>query len=85
MEAYRRLDILPIFNLPYSPEYNPIESVFSQVKRIYKRERLQKLANWESFDDVAEVENAFYKVQNMTIDNCIRHSKDLLENTDNLA
>ena len=29
MEAYRHLNILPIFNLPYSPEYNPIESVFA--------------------------------------------------------
>ena len=35
--AYRHLDIKPIFNLAYSPEYNPIELVFSQVKRIFNR------------------------------------------------
>jgi transposase len=39
-KAYIKLNIKPIFNLPYSPEYNPIELVFSQVKRIFNRERL---------------------------------------------
>ena len=62
--AYRRLDIKPIFNLAYSPEYNPIELVFSQVKRIFNRERLQKLANVEAFDSKVEAENAFYQVDN---------------------
>ena len=40
-EAYEHLDIKPIFNLPYSPDYNPIESVFSLVKRIFNRKRLE--------------------------------------------
>ena len=34
------LDITPVFNVSYSPEFNPIEAVFSQVKRIYCRARL---------------------------------------------
>ena len=49
-KAYENLDIKPIFNLPYSPDYNPIESVFSLVKRIFNRKRLEQLANIESFD-----------------------------------
>ena len=74
MDAYRHLNILPIFNLAYSPDYNPIESVFSQVKRIFNRERLRKLANLQEFDEIYEVENAFYKITPEKIDPCIRHS-----------
>ena len=39
-EVYSELDVKPIYNVGYSPEFNPIESVFSQVKRTYNRERL---------------------------------------------
>lgn len=42
---YSSLDIVPIYNVGYSPEFNPIESVFSQVKRVFCRERLNKLVN----------------------------------------
>ena len=55
------------------------------MKRIFNRERLHKLANMEPFDSKKEAEDAFYKIDNFKIDNCIRHSKELLENYDNLA
>ena len=42
---YTALNIVPIYNVGYSPEFNPIESVFSQVKRVFCRERLNKLVN----------------------------------------
>ena len=29
MVAYERLNIIPVFNLAYSPDYNPIELIFS--------------------------------------------------------
>ena len=45
MRAYETYDIVPIFNETYSPDYNPIETIFSQVKRRYKEARLNKLAN----------------------------------------
>ena len=32
---YEKLNIIPIFNVAYSPEFNPIEAVFSKVKAIY--------------------------------------------------
>ena len=47
---YQQLDIMPIFNVSYSPEYNPIESCFSQVKRHFCAERLNVLANFGVFD-----------------------------------
>lgn len=34
-EAMSRLSVLPIFNVPYSPQFNGIESVFSMVKATY--------------------------------------------------
>ena len=81
-DAYRTLDIHPIFNLAYSPDYNPIESIFSQVKRIFNRERLSKLANDEDFNETKEVEDAFYKVTPNKIDPCIKHSEKLLNDLD---
>ena len=48
--ACEELDIARVFNVAYSPEFNPIEGVFSQVKRTYCRERLHQLANGGTFD-----------------------------------
>ena len=36
MKTYEELGIEPIFNSTYSPQFNPIEVIFSQVKRHYK-------------------------------------------------
>jgi hypothetical protein len=81
MKAFDDLDIIPIFNLSYSPKYNPIESVFSQVKFKFKRERLKKLANLEPFDAEANINEAFNNLQPSTIDPCIRMSNHLIRNT----
>ena len=34
-------DISLIYNVPYSPDFNPIETVFSKVKNHYKRIKIQ--------------------------------------------
>lgn len=39
-EAMTRLNMRPIYNLPYAPDYNPIELVFSKLKHGYKTIRL---------------------------------------------
>jgi transposase len=36
-EVMRQLDFLALFIPPYSPEYNPIELAFSQIKAHYRR------------------------------------------------
>ena len=53
---------MPIFNVSYSPEFNPIESCFSQVKRYYCAERLNVLANFNVFDQNKTIRSAFMKV-----------------------
>ncbi len=42
---YPKLDMKPIMNVPYSPQFNPIESVFSQIKVTFCRARLNALVN----------------------------------------
>jgi len=37
---YEERNIKPIFNVPYSPDFNPIEAVFSKVKRLFGNRRL---------------------------------------------
>ena len=59
---YKNLNIVPVYNVGYSPEFNPIESVFSQVKRVFCRKRLNKLVNKDEFDTNKEIRDAFAKV-----------------------
>ena len=39
-----RLGFKYIYNVPYSPEYNPIEFVFSKVKQTFRTLRARKIA-----------------------------------------
>ena len=48
-EAFNLFNIIPIFNIPYTPQYNGIESVFSVVKEKYKRAMMEKIVNGEKF------------------------------------
>ena len=59
---YERLSITPLFNIPYSPDTNPIESCFSQVKRYYRCKRLGCLVNATPFDRDATINEAFEEV-----------------------
>jgi len=79
LEAYRILHQYPIYNIAYSPEFNPIEAVFSQVKRHFKKARLSKIANNEDFDTEAAIHAAFNSVRPENVDPCIRKSLKLLE------
>ena len=42
-EAMREAGFRFIFNVPYSPDFNPIELTFSQVKRNFKALRARKM------------------------------------------
>ena len=77
---YERLDIKPIYNVGYSPEFNPIEASFSQVKRGYSRERLNALANDRSFNQTIEISKAFRVITPQLIRACVRQSLGKLNN-----
>ena len=59
MATYQELGIVPVFNSTYSPKYNPIEVIFSQVKRRYKEQRLNKLVNDKPFNEDEQIRKAF--------------------------
>ena len=56
---WEKLDIKRIFNVGYSPEFNPIEACFSQVKREFCKKRLNALVNQEEFEVVKVIKQAF--------------------------
>ena len=78
-DLYKQLDIKPIYNLPYSPEFNPIEAVFSKVKAYFNQRRLHNLVNKIGFNFDTTITYAF---ENITADHCsacVRKSRHLLE------
>ena len=48
-QELRRLRITPIFNAPYSPQFNPIEGCFSIVKNHFKSQKLNSIKNGKHF------------------------------------
>ena len=48
-DVISELKITVIFNVPYSPEFNPIEGCFSIVKNYYRRTRLNAMRNDRTF------------------------------------
>ena len=63
MEEFERLNIVPIWNVPYRYDFQPIELVFSQVKRVYKKAKLSAFTNEKTFDYPTEIEKAFNSVK----------------------
>ena len=54
--------IEPVYNSAYSPDFNPIENVFSIVKRRIKTERLKLFANEIEEDLPKIIKEEFGKV-----------------------
>lgn len=59
-----------IYNVPYCPEYNPIEMIFSKVKRIIN----SKNNNGNEKQLKSNIINAFNKVTINDLSNCYSHS-----------
>ena len=53
------LGIEYIYNVPYSPDYNAIETPFSQVKRKFKELKLLSLLNGEKLDVKQAIKKCF--------------------------
>ena len=75
---YPNLDITPCFNARYSPETNPIEAVFSKVKAIFSRKRVNCLVNRMAFDMDNEIRAAFRTITPEHCAACVRKSLHLL-------
>ena len=60
-----------IFAAAYSPELNPIESVFSIAKKYIKKERLKAIACGEEADVWKITRDSFDRINSLKIFNCI--------------
>jgi len=76
---YQKLNIRIIFNVSYSPEFNPIEAVFSKVKARFNHKRLNNLVNKIGFNSDREIEQAFNAITTDHCASCVRKSFFLLE------
>ena len=71
-ETLRKLNMIPIFNVPYSPDYNGIESYFFLVKQVYKKTLLQRTMKGEALDVRRMIMYAIRKVEDAKTINCVR-------------
>ena len=74
-----------IFNVPYSPEYNPIEFVFSKVKQRFRSLRARKMAGVIQDGHEAMIRQAVECVRKQDIVNCINHVIKLVRNANTTA
>ena len=67
-----------VYNVGYSPQYNPIELVFSKVKHSFKALRAKKLAGVIQNNHRSCVEMAVKSVRKKDIINCVDHVLKLI-------
>ena len=68
-----------IYNVPYTPEYNPIEFVFSMVKRNFRALRARKLTGLIQDCHEALVDQSVRQVKKKDVISCINHVNKLLK------
>ena len=67
-----------LFNVPYQPDYNPIECCFSKIKNHYKRQKLRMLVHKENVDHKDLIVKSVENVNKSDIINSINFSLNLL-------
>ena len=67
------LDMIPIFSVPYSPQYNGIESYWFLLKQIYKKDLLYKSAQGLKISIPDMIHNAVPIVEDNKIRRCAEH------------
>ena len=67
---YEDHNILPIWNVPYSPQYNGIESYWSLVKHEYKNLLLKEMIRKNEFKSADLVEQSIKKIKKEFIVSC---------------
>ena len=68
-----RLGFRCIFNVPYSPEYNPIEFAFSKIKSKFRSLRARKLAGLDQSSTRSLVARAVECIRKKDVVNCVNH------------
>jgi hypothetical protein len=70
MKAFEDLNMVPIYSIPYSPQYNGIESYFFLVKQQYKKRLLQRIMKDQSLDIRRLIHESIKAVEDWKTKNC---------------
>ena len=64
----------PVWNVPYAPDLNAIEYVFSMLKRNFKKAKLNTMMNDLNSNTEELIEAAWKQIQKEILMNCVYHA-----------
>jgi hypothetical protein len=71
---FEKLNITEIFNVPYCPQFNRIESYFSQLKATYKKLLLKCVINDAPYDTIGLIKQSIKSVSNENATRFVRYA-----------
>ena len=71
---FESLNITEIFNVPYCPQFNGIESFFSQVKATYKKMLLKCVIEEVPYDTVSLIKESIQSISDDNVKRCVRYA-----------
>jgi len=71
---FEELNITEVFNVPYCPQFNGIESYFSQVKTTYKKMLLQHVIKGAPYDTVSLIKESIQSISDENVTRCVRYA-----------
>ena len=71
---FESLNITEVFNVPYCPQFNGIESYFSQVKAAYKKILLQLVIKEAPYDTVSLIKESIQSISDENVKRCVRYA-----------
>ena len=71
LDTCKRLKVRPIFNVPYSPDFNGIETYFSLLKGEYKNLILERLIKGIKVDSSSMIVQSIQKVDQEKVKRCV--------------
>ena len=60
--------------MPYCPQFNGIESYFSQVKATYKKMLLQRVIKGAPYDTVSLIKESIQSISDENVTRCVRYA-----------
>ena len=70
--------MVPIFNVPYSPKFNGIESYLSLLKSEYKKLIPQRVMKGIPVDAIALIKDSLKRVEDSKTKSCVRNGCDAI-------
>jgi hypothetical protein len=71
---FEKLNITEIFNVRYCPQFNGIESYFSQLKATNKKLLLKCVINDAAYDTIGLIKQSIKSLSNENATRCVRYA-----------